>query len=1602
MVSYFRRKDAAYRAGWSDDFSREPLDVYAQKERERTADLLRNWGAANAGKGPLGEVLDNFFTSAADYVAQEAQKAQATQPQPSNYNLNFNYTIPTQPSPKKKGGGLLDSVFGAVKDFGENALHAASKGAEVAGQAFEAPLKYGVAPAADILSGGAGGYRKTLTSNPVSTFHRAVGESQSALRNLEEHGVAGFNPKIAGQPVIATAIETAANPLSYVGAGAGGVGATAAKAAKLAAGSIGGGIAGSVVAKRLGVPEQYQPLAQLAGSLAGGHVAAHPETVTRIPERVAGAAAKAGVVPEGAVPGAGMIRTVKPGAEMFHGAQRPLVGEKLYTTKAGEFGPGAYLTSSPESASNYAWNTWSAAAEDGRARLGQGFEDHSGANVSRWTPTQNLKLLRADKQLSMGDSDAIKKALAAATGQTPRGPWDWGGTGQEALDALRRLSPEGFGDMDVGAFSVGEDTFAGSILRQAGFDGMYSKVSNTLYEDPGEHGRIFKEPKNVDEITVFDPSKLKNVTSTGEAGGVEAPRVGGDEPGTAGAPPPTEAIPVQRSPEHVEPESTPNARSDAGVARGAPETAAEQVTEPPIETSSPPLEPPKPPEPPIEASGPGEGPQPERPASTVDLLRGKPRDQLLANELANPSTPDKVRIAMGRNPSDERTKIVRTEKDRTDHIVTELAPQQAERIRADAEDVGLNVVPGDNNDWVLEGTDVPIEDVVEGTTDAGRAAYQNLDADQRAVIDEIQRINQDWNSTIEAHGGTVPMRDTPNGNFWPRRVMGRTIEGEFVEKNRGGTGPGGRRALGASRIGHRTQESVQAGQEAGIQYANPWDALAGGLKNKARVAQDSYLANLIKPLAVDERPGFGIRTLPGHPALTKKQFVGQTDSGAVLLADKPMAFESEVAKDLDAIFNGKDAVNIRAVKWLNALLTPLRATADMSWSLQQGLAPLEKNPIRTIRDSARAVRSALGDEQAYHDVIRGQEARGKALLESAGIDTRSALDWHMQRGLHYSAEAVSDEFKFPSAIEKVPVVGKLAKFSNETFGRTLNADRLALANDALERAIKKGLRGGALDDAMEGAEQSVNRMTGWTSSKPSSIESHALFAPRFFRSNLEQIAAAFTKGDLEGKLAREHLARLTAIAVGTTVAVNSLRGYKTDFDPRSSNFMRMRNVAGQDISPFGTFATLIRGAAQFTQDPKDATKYFLRAKSSPVVSTVWSLVTGSNFEGEEFNPLSPSGAVDAAIQIGKETLPFSAQSAIEGAEEGGIAGAAGSGVTSFLGAQSSPLTPAERRDMIRDQVSKELNDGVAYNDLKDASLKAKVNQDPRVQAAIQKAQKNALTKNNDYAKSTQFNLDFQSTMEAAADALQKGQEPNGQPYTGVDYRHTYQDATAARLNQLKGAGINYSGGDPVVEGWYALYDQATMPDKNIDYDKLDALQVAYEQAHPDVQARIAKVVGANDDPTLQRLRNAQKEAQQYYDIPPYAGLTLDQGNRAQRILSMAQGYAGGTLAALSQLVSQGTITADDANLALIAQRLGTNPQRRQFTASRPDFAVFYQGYANGDEAQQAALLAAAGSRGSSNSGVSRFRGGGSRSGGSSGIRRGNVLRTTGRSKSRFR
>ena len=227
--------------------------------------------------------------------------------------------------------------------------------------------------------------------------------------------------------------------------------------------------------------------------------------------------------------------------------------------------------------------------------------------------------------------------------------------------------------------------------------------------------------------------------------------------------------------------------------------------------------------------------------------------------------------------------------------------------------------------------------------------------------------------------------------------------------------------------------------------------------------------------------------------------------------------------------------------------------------------------------------------------------------------------------------------------------------------------------------------------------QTINEATGWKSGKPKDLESTILFAPRFFKSQLNILNRSI-KGDTPAnRWARDLVMQTFAMGAFATIAFNEMRGEKTEFNPLrssingdmyyNSNFLRIKNVGGTDISIFGPWQSLAGMAANaFTAGPLEGIKRVGEYKASPIASLLIDISRGHTFEGDTVfrsaNPISVMNSI--ATEATGMALPFSVQGLLEPTGLP-IVGTEGtrytlSPVFEGFGIRATPTTASERRD----------------------------------------------------------------------------------------------------------------------------------------------------------------------------------------------------------------------------------------------------------------------------------------------------------------------------------
>ena len=334
----------------------------------------------------------------------------------------------------------------------------------------------------------------------------------------------------------------------------------------------------------------------------------------------------------------------------------------------------------------------------------------------------------------------------------------------------------------------------------------------------------------------------------------------------------------------------------------------------------------------------------------------------------------------------------------------------------------------------------------------------------------------------------------------------------------------------------------------------------------------------------------------------------------------------------------------------NSIFRGLWATADASWMGIQGLMTIPRMiATGNLADAGGAFYASMatlvGSKKAFGEFLIHQ-------LETLPADAPS-LTVLAHNGL------------------KVNFLERVGDFDMRLLDRVTGGH---LQPDAAFNAYGDAMRistfynewaryGKPTGEELKGLINAVNRSTGVAEHAfGGQIGTFAMFAPRFFQSQLESVAHALTDGSIEGSLARRQFLTMIGTGASLTVASNYLRGYTdTDqFNPTSPNFMRIRNIGGQDISVFGPWDSLVKltmhlGTGDFA---------YAQTKASPLVTIGINTLRGTTYLGEDFN--------NPAVVAKSLLLPF-------GFQNFGRETWTGFGI-GLLGVKSSPQSAKEVRE----------------------------------------------------------------------------------------------------------------------------------------------------------------------------------------------------------------------------------------------------------------------------------------------------------------------------------
>lgn len=347
------------------------------------------------------------------------------------------------------------------------------------------------------------------------------------------------------------------------------------------------------------------------------------------------------------------------------------------------------------------------------------------------------------------------------------------------------------------------------------------------------------------------------------------------------------------------------------------------------------------------------------------------------------------------------------------------------------------------------------------------------------------------------------------------------------------------------------------------------------------------------------------------------------------------------------------------ISGVGGLAKSLKSAYDNSVLARQGFKTLLTSPKTWGRNA----------KQSFSDFWNTAIKKGQNPLDivRADITSRSNTGYYEKMKLALGI----DEFIPTTIQEKIPVVGRGFKASDNAFKGFLFRSRADLADIYLSKAVDAGVD---IDDPdfLRGLGNYVNQQTGRGNlgklEPMGQFLNNFLFSPRFLASHIETFTHALTGGqgiskmfqtgnkgqDFVRKQASIQLAKIAAV-VGAFSALNKAFGDDGNIDPRGTKFGKIKVGAGYNdvtggLAPFVTFmsriitGTSINSSGNKTdltsdkfgaEDREKVLMRYIRGKLAPLAGTIYSLSFGKGKDpvGNDMTPLRTVGSIAAPIPV---------------------------------------------------------------------------------------------------------------------------------------------------------------------------------------------------------------------------------------------------------------------------------------------------------------------------------------------------------------------------------
>jgi hypothetical protein len=354
----------------------------------------------------------------------------------------------------------------------------------------------------------------------------------------------------------------------------------------------------------------------------------------------------------------------------------------------------------------------------------------------------------------------------------------------------------------------------------------------------------------------------------------------------------------------------------------------------------------------------------------------------------------------------------------------------------------------------------------------------------------------------------------------------------------------------------------------------------------------------------------------------------------------------------------------------------LSSFGDMSAVLRQNVMFAYRHPIKTlsvIKTSAKAAVSpkyyALVDKQITSNQYYPLAKKFKLALTDVSEKATSLNKAEEQFLVRW--------------IQKTPIIGDAIKATERAFITTMNKARADAFYGLSDDLLKAGYDPIKNPDAFLKASKMVNAFSGRGNlgkalENATELTNLIAWSPRLIASRFQILSSPITylanpnvPNPLKKEVAKTLLSYIGMI--GTISGLAHLGGADVEFDPRSSDFLKIK-VGNRRWDVSGGLAPYIRYITQVVSGQKkiddvvkeysraQTTSTFLESKMSPIVSVVKELFTGKTYSGEKLTP---------ATFAEQHFIPLTFQDVLDASKEvGWINAITTTGVPSFFGVSS--------------------------------------------------------------------------------------------------------------------------------------------------------------------------------------------------------------------------------------------------------------------------------------------------------------------------------------------